>query len=75
MTFSSADIQLIRAEIIANRKLLESCLKPHDFSIGVERYEGSSLFRDYRCTKCSGKVTSSDKLWYERGLAHGKDIK
>jgi len=52
----------------ANHKRLEECEGPHDFQCE----DPKSMRSKYVCSKCGGKISKTDWLWYERGLAHGQ---
>ena len=56
-------------EVKVNSTMLESCTGPHKFTIPSGRRE---FLDDYVCELCNGKVSSIHKLWYERGLEHGR---
>jgi len=62
--------QQIWKDVKANHKRLDNCKGPHDFR--PVPAEGKSLVRDYVCSRCNGKVDAIHKLWYERGLEHGR---
>ena len=63
-----SEMQKIWQEVKANAKTLDECGGPHDFQ---SQDPGKPLAK-YRCTKCGGVVDGTDKLWYERGLEHGR---
>ena len=72
----SPQMQAMWNEVKANHKRLNECQGPHDF-VGVEselRYtlKDGSVYGRYVCKKCNGKVFPNDKIWYERGIEHGK---
>jgi hypothetical protein len=81
MLFTTAEILAIKEEFRLNRKRLDECTKPHDFSLTEEKdvwancVDGSKLYRRYTCANCGGKVSATDKHWYEQGLSHGKECK
>lgn len=60
------EIRAIWERVKANRKRLESCDGPHDFS---RRYKRGASTR-YQCIKCKGNVDHNQKIWYELGIAH-----
>ena len=63
-------VQQIWKDVKANHKKLDGCKGPHDFR--PLPIEGKTLIRDYLCSKCGGKLEAIHKLWYERGLEHGR---
>ena len=63
-----SEMKSIWEQVKANAATLDACAGPHDFQRLEER-----LLSKYRCTRCGGTVDGTDKLWYERGLKHGKD--
>lgn len=73
---SDAEIRKLWLEVVANSKQLEACEGPREL-YGVESEfqgaakDGGRMYRRYECLKCRGKISSHDKLWYERGLKHG----
>jgi len=76
---SKEEMLALWEEVKANSKRLVDCSGPHDF-VGIEAElqgetkDGGKLYRRYVCTKCGGKILSHDKLWYERGLQHGREL-
>jgi 5-methylcytosine-specific restriction endonuclease McrA len=65
---SKENIDRIWQEVKDNKKQLDECVGPHDFSI-----RDRQLFtRRFTCTKCGGVITASDKYWYDKGLQHGR---
>jgi hypothetical protein len=63
----------ILAAVRANLARLASC-SLHDFHgvpEGAMPCKDGFVYRDYRCSKCGGKISSSDHRWYVRGLEHG----
>lgn len=53
-----------------NRELLEVCPGVHDFSVELK---GSIRSRDkYECSICGGEVDRQEKIWYEKGVEHGR---
>jgi len=67
-------VDQIWRDVKANQAKLRSCRGPHDFQpIPVE---GKQLIRDYRCSRCGGKTSATNKIWYNEGLEHGrKEVK
>jgi hypothetical protein len=69
------DHKAIMVDVRANLAKLNACPR-HDFqgiqdtSLGTLG-DGSKWFRDYRCTRCGGKVDSHGYHWYQRGVEHG----
>lgn len=52
-----------------NSAKLEKCHR-HRFQIPIA--SSHTLFAQlWKCTTCSGQVTTEQKQWYERGLVHG----
>lgn len=72
----------ILAEVKANSALLDKCIGPHAFCICLDRHtkqpiEGTPTFEQrfaawWRCAKCGGRVENLHKIWYERGVEHGR---
>lgn len=53
-----------------NKELLEACPGIHDFSIELK---GSTQSCDrYECSICGGEVDRREKIWYEKGVEHGR---
>jgi len=70
-TMEPETIKQIWRDVKANHDKLDKCEGPHEFKpIPVE---GKTLVRDYLCSKCGGKIDAIHKIWYERGLEHGKN--
>jgi len=57
------EIKNIMLEVIENNKKLNSCDK-HKFDIEIKR--------KWLCICCGGTINSTAKLWYEKGIKHGK---
>lgn len=55
-------------EIRHNRQLLEKCTR-HDFSEEIGQ-KPHSFMNKWKCSNCGGIVSYSEKLWYEKGIAH-----
>jgi len=70
MSFPSKSIQEAVERAKENITKLNSCSKPHDFSIPTSE---SPFFAKHECSKCGGKVDSASKIWYERGLEDAKE--
>lgn len=74
----SKETDKILVVIKANTALLDSCSRPHDFSVCLDRYTAQPI-KDptpaqrfgakWGCSKCGGYVNGIDKSWYNRGLA------
>lgn len=71
------DMDDILFEIKVNTAQLNHCDKPHDFSICIDRKTRlpvsnpqpiQMLGCKWECSKCGGRVQSTDKGWYEKGL-------
>lgn len=52
-----------------NSRKLEAC-PGHDFSIDLR--PDRPVGKDWQCTRCGGRADTIAKLWYERGLEHGR---
>lgn len=63
------DSKQIWEEVKENHKKLDSCNK-HDFSIDVT--PAIKFGKKYKCSSCGGVVDGITKLWYEKGVEHGK---
>jgi hypothetical protein len=72
----------IVAEVKANQKLLDGCLR-HDFSICLDRRTKQPIANPtdlqhfgayWKCSRCGGWVPSIDRRWYNLGLQHGLRI-
>lgn len=68
----------ILVEIMTNRALLDSCNKPHDFSICLDRHTKQAIESPtpaqrfgakWKCSKCCGIVDSLTKIHYNEGLS------
>lgn len=66
------DTKAILAEVRANMAKLEGCAGPHDFSVPLRKI--GSLIAEWSCAKCGGHIPNIEKIWYERGLAHGQGL-
>lgn len=64
---SMSEQKKIIEEIRHNRQLLEGCPR-HDFSEEVK--QPYRVISKWKCSKCGGIVDYSEKLWYEKGIAH-----
>lgn len=53
----------------ANNAKLDECPGPHRFTIpaGLRKFAD-----DFICEVCGGKVDGVNKVWYEKGLEHGR---
>jgi hypothetical protein len=67
---SKEDVKGIWAEVVANKKLLDSCRGPHDFS--DMSTDGGIARSKFRCSLCKGVVNGAYRRAYEEGLAHGR---
>ncbi len=65
------------AEVQANKALIESCSKPHDFSICLDRKTKQPIENPtpmqrfgakWKCSKCGGVVDNMHKINYEAGI-------
>jgi hypothetical protein len=56
--------------VLANRKKLDDCVGPHDFSKDLTPTQ--TLLKRWECTKCGGSVDSHAKHWYDAGLLDGQ---
>lgn len=64
---SVSEQKKIIEEIRHNKRLLEGCPR-HDFSEEVK--QPHRVISKWKCSKCGGIVDYSEKLWYEKGIAH-----
>ncbi len=62
------ELEKLWAQAQENGRKLAQCPGPHDFVA----FEDRPLTSRYRCTICGGEVSASDRMWYERGLRHGR---
>jgi len=62
-------MKVIWEEVQRNRKKLDGCDGPHQFK--PIQIEDRQIARDYRCTKCGGKLDAMNTIWYNKGLEHG----
>lgn len=53
-----------------NQEKLESC-KRHNFNIDMVPH--TTFNKTWKCTRCGGKVNSSERTFYELGLIHGEE--
>lgn len=63
-------MEAILAQVRANAQRLDLCPGPHDFSIDTTPQK--PIAKTYRCTKCGGELGQRERLWYLRGLKHGR---
>lgn len=68
---NNSQFDSVLAEVKANNTLLNAC-KLHAF---VPILQSGSLVRKYMCTECKGVVDHHAFHWYERGFAHGEQLK
>ena len=76
---TKGEAKLIMQQVRENVAALDSCVGPHDFEVMQEHTIGSQTMtnalmrnRYWQCSKCKGIIEASDKLWYEKGLGHGR---
>lgn len=78
---TTQDNQKLFELIQLNHKKLDSCSKPHEFLICLDRRTRQPLENPtpqqqfgarWRCSKCGGDVDSVVRLWYNRGLKDAK---
>lgn len=62
------DVVKIMTDAKANRLLLESCRRPHDFTNLKDR----ALWPRYQCSKCNGIVGWESAIHYIEGLKDGR---
>lgn len=56
-------------EVKANNETLNKCEGPHTFkSHKVVKFK-------WVCSKCGGHTSATQKVWYEKGLEHGRNKK
>jgi hypothetical protein len=62
----------IWAEVKENHARLDSCAA-HNF-VPEPKYpaQPNNPLKQYRCTKCGGKIDAIRYHWYFKGLCHGK---
>lgn len=68
---SEKEIDGLIDKAIENVKKLNSCKGPHDF-VPAEGEKPGKNARRLTCAVCGGSVDGHGKLWYERGLKHGR---
>lgn len=66
---SRLDADALIKEVKENIAKLNGCAGPHNFQ-PHEKYD-SGMVKKYRCTRCQGTVSATDRNWYMRGLGHG----
>ena len=64
-----ATAEQLLTEVRANLARLQGC-PFHAFS--VDATPNKPYLKRWRCINCGGEVDVSAKVWYERGLAHGR---
>lgn len=64
---SKKEVRAIFEEVKRNHKLLDGCIRPHDFIAF-----GKGPMRNERCTRCNGVVSSSAANYYKQGLKDAK---
>lgn len=52
-----------------NIRRLDACVGPHTWE---DLSPGRSLGKRYLCRLCKGEVDHVNRIWYDRGLAHGR---
>lgn len=65
---SKEKIHEIWLKVKANQTKLDSCSK-HSFTIQAGRRE---FMDDFICEYCGGRIDSTNKAWYEKGIKHAK---
>ena len=65
-------IDKIMERVVKNLDKLDACEGPHEF-VSIESSE-TAKFSRLKCTKCGGTIDSSNAIWYNRGLEHGKKL-
>lgn len=68
---SEKTIDEIWEQVKANSARLASCRNPHTF---VALETSGSIVRRWRCTRCNGEIDAINKIWYEKGLEHGRKL-
>jgi hypothetical protein len=58
-------------KVKANSAALDACPGPHAFE-DTTPGQPPSFGKRWRCQRCGGEADTIAKLWYERGLAHGR---
>lgn len=53
-----------------NLRKLNSCRKPHNFSVPKRGISGFAL--SWCCSICNGEVSDESRTWYIQGLTHGR---
>ena len=81
--FKRAEMDAIFQEVKANQKRLKECVRPHDFSICLDRRTKEpipnptpqQLFgAKWKCTLCGGIVDGLEKRTYLEGLNDGSKL-
>lgn len=67
---SEPQLREIWDEVQENARRLDLC-RGHDFSVQLDADKARVRPR-WQCRFCEGTVDGTAKLWYERGLAHGR---
>ena len=77
------ELKQLFEEVKANSATLEKC-DLHDFSIVLDRSTKEPIQNPtpqqkfgarFKCTRCGGVVDGITRIWYDRGLAHGRKSK
>lgn len=78
---SKPEVDSVFQEVKANQRKLESCIRPHDFSICLDRRTKQPIDNPtpqqhfgakWQCSKCDGIVDSIHKINYNQGLKDAK---
>ncbi len=65
------DFRKIVQRVKENKKRLESC-SFHSFTIPVPKPYNENIIDKYKCEHCGGVVDYKEKIFYEKGLEHGR---
>ncbi len=62
--------QKLPNKFVENQHKLNSCKKPHKFSIPLRGIYGQVV--RWQCSSCEGEVSDDARRWYAQGLVHAR---
>lgn len=67
---SKEGMKQIFVDVKENHRKLDSCIRPHDFSIDLNPEK--KIGKRWQCAKCGGVVDGINRSWYDDGLKDGR---
>lgn len=71
---NDAEFRKIVEQVKENRGRLNNC-PLHSFTIPVPKPYNKNIIDKYKCENCGGVVDYKEKIFYEKGLEHGRNSK